>query len=169
MHRRLLGRLLCLFFLLEAGHVIALAQYESGLEPRASSVSSAAYYYISKAGEITMPLNLWGEVRLPGRYEVPISTDLVQLISFAGGPLSGAKMSAVKITRIERREDEIRKVEFSLDLEHLDKIDTQTLSLRPGDTIYIERTAFAWPDAINLLTAASTVAIAVATVLNLSK
>lgn len=147
---------------------VAHAQME-GLGPSATSISAAAYYYISKSGEITMPLNLWGQVKNPGRYEVPISTDLVQLLSFAGGPLGDAKMSAVKVTRIERREDEVKKMEFTLNLERLDKLDSQTLSLRPGDTIYVERTPFGWPDAVNLLTAASTVAIAVATIISLSR
>jgi hypothetical protein len=93
----------------------------------------------------------------------------VQLISFAGGPLGDAKISAVKVTRIERRDGEIKKVEFTLNLERLDKLDSQTLSLRPGDTIYIERIPFGWPDFVNLLTAASTVAIAVATIISLSR
>jgi hypothetical protein len=139
-----------------------------GLGPSATSVSAAAYYYISKSGEITMPLNLWGQVKNPGRYEVPISADLVTLISFAGGPLGDAKMSAVKVTRIERIDNDIKKVEFTLNLERLDRLDSQTLSLRPGDTIYIERIPFGWPDFINLITAASTVAIAVASVISLS-
>jgi len=148
--------------------VSAHAQIE-GLGPATTSVSAAAYYYISKSGEITMSINLWGQVRNPGRYEVPISTDLVQLLSFAGGPLGDARMSAVKITRIERQQDEIRKVEFTLNLERLDKIDSQTLALRPSDTIYVERIPFGWPDLINLLTAASTIAIAVASVITVSR
>ena len=39
------------------------AQIESNIGGSKSGSSSAAYYYISKPGEITMPINLWGHVR----------------------------------------------------------------------------------------------------------
>jgi protein involved in polysaccharide export with SLBB domain len=38
-----------------------------------------------------MQVNIWGFVKNPGRYEVPSSTDLIQLISFAGGPVQYAE------------------------------------------------------------------------------
>jgi hypothetical protein len=131
--------------------------------PSITSGSAAAYYYISKSGEITMPLNLWGMVKNPGRYEVPISTDLVQLISFAGGPLGDANLASVKVTRIERRDESFRKVEFTLDLRYLDKLDSQALTLRPGDTIFIEPVAFKTAD---LLTYITTVAVLISAVAN---
>jgi hypothetical protein len=143
----------------------APAQGEVGLGGQASSsTSSAAYYYISKTGEITMPLNLWGMVKNPGRYEVPISTDLVQLLSFAGGPLPDADLSYVKITRTERREDSFRKVEFILDLRYLDKLDSQALSLRPGDTIFILPVAFRIGDFLSYVT---TVAVLISAIVNI--
>ncbi|MBP1649179.1 MAG: hypothetical protein H6Q30_2624 [Bacteroidetes bacterium] len=48
------------------------AQFESGIGASLTGASPAAYYFISKTGEITMPINLWGYVKNPGRYEVPI-------------------------------------------------------------------------------------------------
>ncbi|MBM4162658.1 MAG: hypothetical protein FJ217_16365 [Ignavibacteria bacterium] len=44
-------------------------------------------------------VNIWGFVQKPGRYEVPSSTDLIQLISYAGGPVQYAKLDEVKLTR----------------------------------------------------------------------
>ena len=99
---------------------------------------SAAYYYISKPGEITMSINLWGYVRNPGRYEVPISTDLIQLLSYAGGPLAEANLGSVKISRVVRRDDAIRIVEYTVNLTRLDKLDEKARDLEPGDTIFIE-------------------------------
>ena len=145
-----------------AGNVAA--QLEGNLGGQSSgSTAAAAYYYISKTGEITMPLNLWGMVKNPGRYEVPISTDLIQLVSFAGGPLGEADLSSVKITRIERRDDSFKKVEFTLDLRYLDKLDSQALSLRPGDTIYIQPKGFG---AADLLTYLTTVAVLLSALAN---
>jgi hypothetical protein len=85
----------------------ANGQGEGSLGPSASSVSPAAFYYISKPGEITMSINLWGMVKQPGRYEVPISTDMVQLLSYAGGPMREADLAGVLVTRIEPRRHDL--------------------------------------------------------------
>jgi SLBB domain len=141
---------------------------ESGISPSLSGASQAAYYYLSKPGEITMQVNLWGNVKNPGRYEIPISTDMVQLISFAGGPLPEADLATVRIIRIAR-EGGSKKVQFSINLNHIDQIDEQSLSLHPGDTIFIDRISFTFESFVGILTTAATVAIAVASVINVTK
>lgn len=141
----------------------AFAQIETNLGVSKSGASSAAYYFISKPGEITMSINLWGYVRNPGRYEVPISTDLVQLLSYAGGPLAEADLASVKISRVVRREDGIRTVEFVVNLRHLDKLDDKARGLEPGDTIFVDSPSFVWRDVFNILT---TMAIILASIAN---
>lgn len=141
----------------------ARAQMETSLGVSKSGASSAAYYFISKPGEITMSINLWGYVRNPGRYEIPISTDLVQLLSYAGGPLAEADLGAVKISRVVRRDDGIRTVEFIVNLRHLDKLDDKARGLEPGDTIFVDSPSFVWRDVFSILT---TVAIILASIAN---
>lgn len=145
--------------------VQARAQLESGIGPALSGSSPAAYYYISKSGEITMPINLWGFVKNPGRYEVPISTDLVQLVSFAGGPLADANLTNVKITRVMRRDTQLRKVEFTVNLKHLDQIDEMALNLQAGDTILIDNIPFQWRDFFAIITAAAVVITAITNII----
>jgi protein involved in polysaccharide export with SLBB domain len=140
----------------------AFAQRETSLGVSQSGASSAAYYFISKPGEITMSINLWGYVRNPGRYEVPISTDLVQLVSYAGGPLADADMESVKISRVVRRDDAIRTVEFLVNLRRLDKLDEKARGLEPGDTIFIDTPSFSWRDAFSVVTTAAIITAAVA-------
>ncbi len=141
------------------------AQLESGIGASMTGASPAAYYFISKTGEITMPINLWGYVKNPGRYEVPISTDLVQLLSFAGGPLAEANITDVKITRVMRGGSmQMKKVEYTVDLNHLDRIDDMALNLQAGDTILIDNIPFQWRDFFSILT---TTAIVVTAVSNL--
>jgi NADH:ubiquinone oxidoreductase subunit F (NADH-binding) len=140
----------------------ANAQVETNLTSH-SGASSAAYYYISKPGEITMPINVWGHVRNPGRYEVPISTDLIQLLSFAGGPMPEARLSAVKISRIVRREDEFRTVEFTVNLEHLDKLDEKARDLESGDTVFMD-TSVSFGEIFTYVTTLAIVAASVANV-----
>lgn len=43
---------------------------------------------ISKPGEESILINLWGDVNAPGRFMVPAGTTLIELISFARGPAS---------------------------------------------------------------------------------
>jgi hypothetical protein len=119
-----------------AGVNQATAQLEASFGGR-QSLSSTAYYYISKAGEITMPVNLWGNVKNPGRYEIPISTDLVELISFAGGPSARASMDVVRIVRTVRRDNLLRKVEFEINMDEMQLLDEKALDLEPGDTVII--------------------------------
>lgn len=140
----------------------AVAQMDSNIGSAHMGASSAAYYYISKPGEITMSINLWGYIRNPGRYEVPISTDIVQLISYAGGPLQDADLASVKIARVVRGVDAVRTVEFSVNLNHLDKLDEKARKLEPGDTIFIETSAVNMRDIFNILTTAAIITAAVA-------
>lgn len=147
----------------------AFTQLESGMGASLTGASSAAYYYISKPGEITMPVNLWGYVKNPGRYEIPISTDLIQLVSYAGGPLADADLGAVKVTRVVRREDAIRKVEYSVNLNHLDKLDDKALNLEPGDTIFIESVSLKIADIFNFITTAAIITASVANVIAVTR
>src|SRR4051812_16725778 len=50
-------------------------------------------------GAVLMRVNLWGAVGKPGIHFVPAQTDLVTLLSFAGGPSEAAKMSGLYIKR----------------------------------------------------------------------
>jgi NADH:ubiquinone oxidoreductase subunit F (NADH-binding) len=140
------------------------AQTESNIGGSKSGSSSAAYYYISKPGEITMPINLWGHVRNPGRYEVPISTDIVQLVSYAGGPMSEADLGSVKIARVVRGVDAMRTVEFDVNLDHLDKLDEKARRLEPGDTIFIDAHSVTFREIFDI---ATTTALLASTVVNI--
>lgn len=157
--------LACILLLGLCVPVQASAQLESGIGPALSGSSPAAYYYISKSGEITMPINLWGFVKNPGRYEVPISTDLVQLVSFAGGPLAEANLTDVKITRVMRRDTQLRKVEYTVNLKHLDQVDEMALNLQAGDTILIDNIPFQWRDFFTIITTAAVVITAVTNII----
>jgi hypothetical protein len=61
--------------------------------------SRAAQYYLGDQDELLIKVNIWGLVRRPGQYMVPKDTDLISLISFAGGPLDQARMKKIKVIR----------------------------------------------------------------------
>lgn len=50
-------------------------------------------------GTVLMKVNLWGGVNRPGIHHVPVKTDLMSLLSYAGGPNSKADLEDVTIKR----------------------------------------------------------------------
>jgi hypothetical protein len=49
--------------------------------------------------EVLIEVQIWGQVTRPGMYKVPVATDAVGLISYAGGPTEYAALSRVKLVR----------------------------------------------------------------------
>lgn len=58
-----------------------------------------AQYTIGNEDELLIKVNIWGFVRMPGQYLVPSDTDMISLISYAGGPIEGAETKKVKLVR----------------------------------------------------------------------
>ncbi len=105
--------------------------------------SAPSYYYLGGKEGLTIAVNLWGFVRNPGRYEVPSSTDLVQLISLGGGPLEHAELDGVRIVRQILQPDSTYKTEvIPVDLDHYQNTGAKTPLLLPGDTIIVPGSTF---------------------------
>jgi len=49
--------------------------------------------------EVLISIQVWGEVRSPGIYQAPTTTNLVEAISFAGGPTSRSDLGRVKLVK----------------------------------------------------------------------
>src|SRR5256885_2034690 len=49
-------------------------------------------FYDYSSGSLNMEVNIWGFVGSPGKYKVPASTRLIQLISLSGGPTDRARL-----------------------------------------------------------------------------
>ena len=137
--------------------LLAHAQIESDITSRMAGSATAAYYYIAKPGELTINVNLWGPVRLPGRYEVASKTDLIQLLSLAGGPTTAAKLSEVKVTRIFPTDSGLARQDHYVNLENLEDVTEEEMKLQPGDTIFFDTTAWAQvKDVLGVLASVST-------------
>lgn len=77
----------------------ALVSAQDEGEQPGTGRSRAAQYYLGEQDELLIKVNIWGFVRRPGQYMVPKDTDLISLISFAGGPLDQARMKKIKVIR----------------------------------------------------------------------
>lgn len=131
-----------IFFVFMSGSAFAQDFFGQQTAPPVGS-SAPSYYYLGGKEGLTIVVNLWGFVKNPGRYEVPSSTDLVQLISLGGGPLEHANLDGVKIVRQILRPDSTYKTEvIPVDLEKFEKTGVKTPLLLPGDTIIVPGSTF---------------------------
>ncbi len=115
----------------------------AGLKAQQLGRNLGAKYYLGSDDELLVPVNIWGFVQKPGQYMVPSNTDLISLISYAGGPKESAKINKIRIVRnIPELENKIIEVNVKKYL----KTGNQKLIplLKPGDTIIIKGTTFSW-------------------------
>jgi hypothetical protein len=97
----------------------------------------AAQYYVQLGPETGLQINvhIWGQVLKPGLYVVPAKTDLIALVSYAGGPTINANLKAVKVVRGSGKESDIVKVNVK---EFMETGDISLIPiLLPGDTVII--------------------------------
>ncbi len=156
---------------LAAGWCMTHAQSpNSNISSGIPNAQAGAYYYVARPNEMTMQVNIWGYVVQPGRYEVSTGTDLIQLLSYAGGPTNDADIENVKVIRVIRRDGQIATRELKFNMRKLDRMDEAKLELQPGDTIYMDHTSWVtWRDVVSVVTTAAIVTAAVAQILNYSR
>jgi len=99
---------------------------------------NASRYILSATNDaLLMTVKVWGEVKKPGLYDVPIGTDLVELISSAGGPTSMAKLTKIKVIHSSHEDEEnyVTTVDIKefLDTGNVDLIP----EIRPNDTVVV--------------------------------
>ncbi len=106
-----------------------------------------AQYRIGSTDELLIQVNIWGFVRTPGQYLVPKDTDLVSLISYAGGPMESAQLSKVRIVRTidingEGRNGSPKQKIYEHNVKEFLETGDQNLNpgLMPNDTILIKGT-----------------------------
>lgn len=78
---------------------------------------------------------IWGQVRKPGLYIVPDDTDLLTLLSSAGGPTENAKLSKVRIIRPTTDGEKVILVDLE---EYMRTGDDKLIPvIQPGDTVIL--------------------------------
>lgn len=99
-----------------------------------SSQSSDYYIYLGEGDELMMKVQIWGKVRSPGLYSLPENSDIVILLSLAGGPTENADLSRIKVIRKGAEKDSLFSVNLKKSLLHGDK---EKVRLKPGDIIEV--------------------------------
>jgi len=107
-------------------------------EPQVSTPRSAgpgAQYFIGDENQLMMMVNVWGRVEKPGQYFVPSDTDLITLISVAGGPADKSRLDNVRLVRAGSAGSEVVKVNIKKFLKTGDR--SLIPELQPEDTIIV--------------------------------
>jgi hypothetical protein len=132
--------ILLLTFWLHLGAAPLLAQLAPE-EMKTGEARSPQYYLsLGDEDELMIKIFIWGQVGLPGVYEVPDGTDLIAALSLAGGPTDHAKLSEVKIIRSEGTASEVIKVNVK---KYIETGDINLIPvLKPGDTVVVSGTVF---------------------------
>ncbi len=95
---------------------------------------------LSGTEQLKIRTYIWGQVRKPGLYIVPDNTDLLTLMSSAGGPTENAKLSKIRIIRSTETNEEIIWVDIK---EYLETGDTDIIPiLMPGDTVVVSGSTY---------------------------
>jgi protein involved in polysaccharide export with SLBB domain len=89
--------------------------------------------FLSEGGSIR--IQVWGEVKEPGIYYVTPSTNIVEAISFAGGPTSRSNLSCVKLVRAIKE----KEVSFFNVNDYLTAKNKNPPILESGDLVYVNQ------------------------------
>jgi SLBB domain-containing protein len=108
-----------------------------------SNNSGSIYLYsgsLSGSEQLKIKAYIWGQVRNPGLYIIPDDTDLLTLISSAGGPTENAKLTKIKLIRPTETGESV----IIVNLKEYTKTGNKDLIplLQPGDTIIVPGTTF---------------------------
>lgn len=111
----------------------------SVLHGQQSSQGAQYYVFLGSDKELQMNVQIWGQVLKPGMYSVPQTTDLVGLISFAGGPTEYANLSNIRVVRTNPKPGVLR-----VNLKSYMDTGNSKLQpvLKPGDTVIISGSLF---------------------------
>ncbi|MEE9432512.1 MAG: SLBB domain-containing protein [Melioribacteraceae bacterium] len=65
-----------------------------------SGAKPGGLYDYSDPESFNMKVSVWGFVKFPGRYNVPISTTVSDLLSYAGGPTDASNLEDLRLYRV---------------------------------------------------------------------
>lgn len=114
--------------------VLLFAGFTHGQTP---GTSATAGYNTGKPS-LTIPVKVWGEVTRPGIYDIPVGSDMLAVMSYAGGPTNMAKLTSVRLIRT-KTQDNKEKIMYVIDIERYLETGDKTLlpEIRLGDTIIV--------------------------------
>jgi hypothetical protein len=131
--------ILCSFFIL-SGIVKSQDKEKVGVNQIFSQ--QGGFYNFGDRDKVNIEVSVWGYVKYPGKYIISKGSTIVDLISYAGGPLVDAKLENIRLFRPKNDTLNITKDEMiNLNYEDIfwsEKImekSKRNISLMPGDVL----------------------------------
>lgn len=122
-----------IFFLL-----LSITLYAQSDTTTSGFSTGSVYLYsgtLTGTEQLKIKTYIWGQVSKPGLYIVPDDTDLLTLISSAGGPTENANLKKIRIIRASNEGEKIIFVNLN---EFIENGDEELIPvLQPGDTVII--------------------------------
>jgi len=112
--------------------------------PLANYQNRGAQYVIGNQDQLLIRVNIWGFVKMPGQYLVPTNTDLVSLISYAGGPLEDAQLKKIRLIRTAMGDSSEKLISLNVKKFIESGNVTENPELLPNDTIVVPATSYHW-------------------------
>lgn len=130
----------------------------------------SGFFDLSDPETVNITVSVWGWVRYPGKYKIPVNTDISDLISFAGGPVEGADLEDIRVIRV--LEDSTQQmIKFSFNdvmyesklqnrYRKVPKLDAGDVLVMPGEPKLYFRDHFSiWMSVISMLISLSILAL----------
>lgn len=128
-----------LFFLLSIS-LFAQKDYEIGASPFGRDMRQGGLYDYSDPASVNMKVAVWGFMRYPGRYIVPVNTTVADLLSYAGGPTDDANLEDIRLYRVMEDSTQIMiKINYN-DLFWEDRLESRKKyvpEIKGGDIILV--------------------------------
>jgi hypothetical protein len=118
-----------------------------------------------------MTVNLWGEIPQQGVYVVPTNTDIIQLLSYAGGPKEKSNLEEVLIYRASPKKDQRSRILQKVNVQDILEGRSATVPLAPGDMIVVKKMSdsLTWQEWLTIISTSTSVAILGISIYTLTK
>ncbi|HTX19083.1 MAG TPA: hypothetical protein VMG34_10525 [Bacteroidota bacterium] len=150
------------FCFLAVQHLFAQVSTETELaNTKQPAQARPGYFFYAKPYEVTMTVNLWGEVPQQGVYVIPTTTDIIQLISFAGGPRETSNLDEVLLFRSPVKKGTTAKTLMNVDVRAIMEGKSPTVMLAPGDMIVVKRLSekLTFMEVLNIINTVATLTV----------
>ena len=108
-----------------------------------------------------MTVNLWGEVPQQGVYVVSTSTDIIQLLSYAGGPKEESDLEEVLVYRASGKKEIKARTLKTINVRDILEGKSQSVLLTPGDMIVVKKApeTLTWQEVLTIINTTGTLVV----------
>jgi hypothetical protein len=102
--------------------------------------TQGGFFDCSDPSSVNIKVSVWGFVRFPGKYIIPVYSKINDLISYAGGPTDEARLEEMRIVRFDSSTSRqmiynLNYNDFLMDTKF--SVDSSVQSLKAGDILLV--------------------------------